>query len=190
MSETHEGVHRHPAPTGFIRKYIFSVDHKVIGIQYIMLALAAVAVGMTMSLLMRLNLSWPGTHWPILETLFPTGAPGGIMTPEFYLSLVTMHGTIMVFFVLTTAPQGGFGNYFLPIQIGAPDMAFLVLNMLSFWTTFIALVVILASFFVAGGAPLHGWTGYPPLSAVQSTGPGEGLGADLWITSIAIFCAA
>jgi cytochrome c oxidase subunit 1 len=75
-AETHEGVHRHPAPTGFIRKYIFSVDHKVIGIQYIMLALAAVAVGMTMSLLMRLNLSWPGTSWPILETLFPTGAPG------------------------------------------------------------------------------------------------------------------
>src|SRR5215470_14181368 len=122
---SHEGVHRHPAPTGFIRKYIFSVDHKVIGIQYIMLALTAVVVGMTMSLLMRLNLSWPGTHWPILETLFPTGAPGGIMTPEFYLSLVTMHGTIMVFFVLTTAPQGGFGNYFLPIQIGAEDVVVL-----------------------------------------------------------------
>ena len=87
-SETHEGVHRHPAPTGFIRKYIFSVDHKIIGIQYIMLALAAVVVGMAMSLLMRLSLSWPGTSWPILETLFPTGAPGGIMTPEFYLSLV------------------------------------------------------------------------------------------------------
>src|SRR5687768_3879068 len=111
--ETHEGVHRHPAPTGFIRKYIFSIDHKVIGIQYIMLALAAVVVGMVMSLLMRLNLSWPTTNWPILETLFPSGAPGGVMTPEFYLSLVTMHGTIMVFFVLTTAPQGGFGNYFL-----------------------------------------------------------------------------
>ena len=116
-AETHD-VHRHPAPTSFIRKYIFSIDHKVIGIQYIMLALAAVLVGMIMSLLMRLNLSWPGTSWPILETLFPTGAPGGVMTPEFYLSLVTMHGTIMVFFVLTTAPQGGFGNYFLPIQIG------------------------------------------------------------------------
>ena len=101
-----------------------------------------------------------------------------------------MHGTIMVFFVLTTAPQGGFGNYFLPIQIGAPDMAFPVLNMLSFWTTFVAFVVMLAAFFVTGGAPLHGWTGYPPLSALQSSGPGEGLGADLWITSIAIFCAA
>ena len=142
-AETHE-VHRHPAPTGFIRKYIFSIDHKVIGIQYIMLALAAVIVGMIMSLLMRLNLSWPGTSWPILETLFPTGAPGGVMTPEFYLSLVTMHGTIMVFFVLTTVPQSGFGNYFLPIQIGAEDMAFPVLNMMSFWTTFLALCIMIS----------------------------------------------
>src|ERR1700704_1586818 len=188
--DTHEAVHRHEPPTGFIRKYIFSLDHKVIGIQYIILALVAVLVGMTMSVLMRMNLSWPGTHWPILATLFPEGAPGGVMNPEFYLSLVTMHGTIMVFFVLTTAPQGGFGNYFLPIQIGAPDMAFPVLNMLSFWTTFVAFVTILAAFFVQGGAPLHGWTGYPPLSALQSAGPGEGLGADLWITSIAIFCIA
>ena len=102
---THDEVHRHPAPTGFIRKYIFSLDHKVIGIQYIILALVAVVVGMAMSLLMRLNLSWPGTSWPILGTLFPTGAPNGVMNPEFYLSLVTMHGTIMVFFVLTTAPR-------------------------------------------------------------------------------------
>ena len=87
-----------------------------------------------------------------------------------------MHGTIMVFFVLTTAPQGGFGNYFLPIQIGAPDMAFPVLNMLSFWTTFVAFVVMLAAFFVTGGAPLHGWTGYAPLSALPSAGPGEATG--------------
>src|SRR6266849_2651694 len=101
---------------------------------------------------------------------------------------IHMHFTIMVFFVLTTAPQGGFGNYFLPIQIGAPDMAFPVLNMLSFWTTFIAFVVMIAAFFVSGGAPLHGWTGYPPLSALQSAGPGEGLGADLWVISIALFC--
>ena len=88
------------------------------------------------------------------------------MTPELYLSLMTMHGTIMVFFVLTTVPQSGFGNYFLPIQIGAEDMAFPVLNMMSFWTTFLALVVMVAAFFVQGGAPLAGWTAYPPLSAV------------------------
>jgi cytochrome c oxidase subunit I len=177
---TSEVVHAHAAPQGFIRKYIFSLDHKVIGIQYFFLALTSVWVGMILSLFMRIHLIWPDANLPLI----------GHIQPEAYLSLLTMHGTIMVFFVLTTAPQGGFGNYFLPIQIGAPDMAFPVLNMLSFWTTFVALVIMLASFFVAGGAPLHGWTGYPPLSAVQSTGPGEGLGADLWITSIAIFCAA
>src|SRR5918999_610648 len=193
-AETHE-VHRHPAATGFIRKYIFSLDHKVIGIQYIILALAAVIVGMTMSVLMRLNLSWPGTSWPILETLFPLGAPGGVITPELYLSLVTMHGTIMVFFVLTTAPQGGFGNYFLPIQIGAEDMAFPVLNMLSFWVTFVGLVVIIAAIFAAGSTvvgPTGGWTGYAPLSAIGDllNVPGQGMGMNLWIISIAIFCIA
>src|SRR5438477_11362368 len=173
-------VHAHAAPQGFIRKYIFSLDHKVIGLQYYFLALTAVFVGMLLSLLMRIHMVWPTASIPFF----------GDIKPETYVMLVTMHGTIMVFFVLTTAPQGGFGNYFLPIQIGAPDMAFPVLNMLSFWTTFVAFVIMLAAFFVTGGAPLHGWTGYPPLSAVQSAGPGEGLGADLWITSIAIFCAA
>ena len=190
--ETH-AVHRHPAPTGFIRKYIFSVDHKVIGIQYILLALAAVLVGMAMSVLMRMNLSWPGTNWPILGTLFPGGAPDGMMTPEFYLSLVTMHGTIMVFFVLTTAPQGGFGNYFLPIQIGAEDMAFPYLNMLSFWVTLVGFLVILSAIFFSGAestvGPIGGWTGYAPLSALgQIAGPGQGMGMNLWIISIAIFC--
>jgi cytochrome c oxidase subunit 1 len=205
----HEEVHRHPAPTSFIRKYIFSLDHKVIGIQYIMLALTAVLVGMVMSILMRLNLSWPGTNWPILGTLFPTGAPGGVISPEFYLSLVTMHGTIMVFFVLTTAPQGGFGNYFLPIQIGADDMAFPFLNMMSFWVTFVGFVVLILAIFVegsvavGGGAlgealggggtgtvgPIGGWTGYAPLSALgKIAGPGQGAGVNLWVVSIAIFC--
>jgi len=191
--ESHEGVHRHPAPTGFIRKYIFSLDHKVIGIQYIILALAAVLVGMTMSLLMRLKLSWPDHSWSLLGALFKGGAPGGVMNPEFYLSLVTMHGTIMVFFVLTTAPQGGFGNYFLPIQIGAEDMAFPTLNMMSFWVTFVGFVVILAAIFFSGAestvGPIGGWTGYAPLSAIGAiAGPGQGMGMNLWIISIAIFC--
>jgi len=190
---SHEGVHRHPAPTGFIRKYIFSLDHKVIGIQYILLALAAVLVGMTMSLLMRLKLSWPDHKFALLGTLFKAGAPDGVMNPEFYLSLVTMHGTIMVFFVLTTAPQGGFGNYFLPIQIGAEDMAFPTLNMMSFWVTFIGFVVILAAIFFSGAestvGPIGGWTGYAPLSALGAiAGPGQGMGMNLWIISIAIFC--
>src|SRR5215212_7728177 len=117
------GVHRHPAPTGFVRKYVFSVDHKVIGIQYWFLALFSVFIGMFLSLLMRLQLGWPGQQFGFLKVLFPNAAESGAISPEFYLSLVTMHGTMMVFFVLTTAPQGGFGNYFLPIQIGAADMA-------------------------------------------------------------------
>jgi cytochrome c oxidase subunit I len=177
---TPASVHAHAAPQGFIRKYIFSLDHKVIGLQYYFLALTAVFIGMFLSLLMRIHMIWPTAVLPLV----------GEIKPENYLALMTMHGTIMVFFVLTTAPQGGFGNYVLPIQIGAPDMAFPVLNMLSFWTTFVGFVVILAAFFVSGGAPLHGWTGYAPLSALPSAGPGEGLGADLWITSIAIFCVA
>src|SRR5467141_2815996 len=207
----HEEVHRHPAPTGFIRKYIFSLDHKVIGLQYILLALTAVVVGLVMSVLMRVNLSWPATHIKIMETLFPTGAPGGVMSPEFYLSLVTMHGTIMVFFVLTTAPQGGFGNYFLPIQIGAEDMAFPFLNMMSFWVTLVGFLVLLTAIFAEGNqaigawfsklgesafgggsgtvGPIGGWTGYAPLSALgKVAGPGQGAGVSLWIISIAIFC--
>src|SRR5512132_252291 len=175
-----QDAHAHAAPQGFIRKYIFSLDHKIIGLQYFFLALTAVWVGMVLSLFMRIHLIWPDANLPLV----------GHIAPEAYLSLLTMHGTIMVFFVLTTAPQGGFGNFVLPIQIGAPDMAFPVLNMLSFWTTFVGFIVILAAFFVTGGAPLHGWTGYPPLSALSSAGPGEQLGADLWITSIAIFCIA
>ena len=177
---TTASIHAHAAPQGFIRKYIFSLDHKVIGLQYYFLALTAVFVGMFLSLLMRIHLIWPQVSLPLV----------GEIKPETYLSLLTMHGTIMVFFVLTTAPQGGFGNYFLPIQVGAPDMAFPVLNMLSFWTTFIAFVTIIAAFFVTGGAPLHGWTGYAPLSALPNSGPGEQLGADLWVASIALFCIA
>src|SRR5262249_29174575 len=181
----------HHAPQGFIRKYVFSMDHKVIGIQYYFLGLFSVFVGMFLSLLMRYHMVNPAAKVGWFESLWPTGAAGGVMTPELYLSLMTMHGTIMVFFVLTTVPQSGFGNYFLPIQIGAEDMAFPVLNMMSFWTTFLALVVMMAAFFVKGGAPLAGWTAYPPLSAVGATsGAGEGTGQPLWIISIAIFCLA
>src|SRR5437660_7832083 len=159
-------VHSH-APQGFIRKYIFSLDHKVIGIQYFFLALTAVFVGMALSLLMRVHMIWPTANWPLV----------GEIKPETYLAFLTMHGTIMVFFVLTTAPQGGFGNYVLPIQIGAHDMAFPVLNMLSFWVTFVSLGVMIAALFATGGAPISGWTAYAPLSALgQIAGPGEGLG--------------
>jgi cytochrome c oxidase subunit 1 len=190
MSETHHAA-VHEAPTGFIRKYIFSLDHKVIGIQYIFLALVAAFLGMGLSLIFRLRLAWPTETWPLLAKIFPAGFEGGPMTPEFYLAMLTMHGTIMVFFVLTTAPQSGFGNYFLPIQIGADDMAFPTLNMLSFWVTFVSMMVMVAALFVTGGAPISGWTAYAPLSAVgQIAGPGLGAGQTLWIISIAIFCVA
>ncbi|MDT4898695.1 MAG: cytochrome c oxidase subunit [Acidobacteriota bacterium] len=178
VNEGHEAVHRHEPPKSFIRKYIFSLDHKVIGVQYLTLALVAVFVGMILSVLMRLSLTWPDMTWPII----------GAIKPDSYLSLLTIHGTMMVFFVLTTAPQGGFGNYFLPIQIGADDMAFPTLNMLSFWVTLVGFIVLVASFFVPEGAPIGGWTAYPPLSAIPSAGPGQGTGMNLWILSIAIFC--
>jgi cytochrome c oxidase subunit 1 len=181
----------HEAPRGFIRRYIFSKDHKIIGLQYYFLALFSVFLGMSLSLFMRFHLVKPNAAVGWFETLWPAGAPGGVMTPELYLSLMTMHGTIMVFFVLTTAPQSGFGNYFLPLQIGAEDMAFPTLNMLSFWITLLALVVMVAAFFVEGGPPLGGWTSYPPLSAVGAiAGPGQGAGQTLWVLSLAIFCGA
>src|ERR1041385_9141893 len=171
----------HHAPSGFWRKYVFSLDHKVIGIQYYFLGLFSVFVGMFLSLLMRFHMVNPAVPVSWMKMLWPTGAPGGVMTPELYLSLMTMHGTIMVFFVLTTVPQSGFGNYMLPIQIGAEDMAFPVLNMMSFWTTFLALCLMISAFFVEGGAPLGGWTAYPPLSAVgRLAGPGQGAGQTMW----------
>ena len=186
-----QSAHQHTAPTGFIRKYVFSLDHKVIGKQYYGLALVAVFVGMVLSWLLRIHLAYPNWHIPFLSKLSATGAPGGVMTPEYYLSLLTMHGTLMVFFVLTNAPFAAFGNYFLPIQIGAEDMAFPRFNMMSFWLTFLAFLVMMASFFVADGPPISGWTAYAPLSAIGGdAGPGLALGQDLWAVSIAIFCVA
>ena len=191
MSDAAVHAHQHTEPTGFIRKYIFSMDHKVIGRQYYYLALFSVFIGMILSWLVRFHLVWPAAHIPLLGKLSPNGAPGGVMTPEYYLSLLTIHGTIMVFFVLTTAPQGAFGNIFLPIEIGAEDMAFPLLNMLSFWTTFAALIPLLLSFFVGDGPPISGWTAYPPLSAVGSdAGPGLGTGQTLWVISIFLFTVA
>ncbi|MGD0425360.1 MAG: cbb3-type cytochrome c oxidase subunit I [Candidatus Acidiferrales bacterium] len=182
-------AHQHSAPTSFIRKHIFSLDHKVIGKQYYGLALLAVFIGMGLSWLMRIHLGWAAWPIPLLDKLSAVGAPQGVMTPEYYLSLMTMHGTIMVFFVLTNAPFAAFGNYFLPIQIGAEDMAFPRFNMMSFWTTFVAFCVMMAAFFVSDGPPISGWTAYAPLSAVGGdAGPGLAMGQNLWGISIAIFC--
>ena len=174
---------RMEVPRGYVGRFVFSTNHKVIGVQYLFLSLAAVTVGIVLSLLMRFHLVWPQAHLPFVG--------GGIVTPEQYLSFVTMHGTIMVFFVLTIAPQAAFGNYFLPLQIGAPGMAFPRLNMLSFWLTFAAFACMLAAFAVPGGGPISGWTAYPPLSALGDiTGPGEGIGQTMWIVSISLFCLA
>src|SRR5438874_13016195 len=183
-------MHDHAAPQGFLRKYVFSVDHKVIGKQYYGLGLLAVLIGMGLSWLMRIHLVWPNFGIPGLQWLSSSGAPGGVITPEYYLQLMTMHGTLMVFFVLTNVPFAGFGNYFLPIQIGAEDMAFPRFNMMSFWVTFVGFVVLLSAIFASGGATvgsIGGWTQYAPLSALgEIAGPGQGTGVTLWVISIAI----
>ena len=185
----HAVAAHHAPPTSFIRKHIFSLDHKVIGKQYYALALVAVLVGMVLSWLMRIHLGWTNFAIPGLHLLSANGAPGNIMTPEYYLQLMTMHATIMVFFVLTTAPFAAFGNYFLPIQVGAEDMPFPHFNMMSFWVTFVGFLVLVSSFFVSDGPTLGGWTQYAPLSAIGAVGgPGEGTGVVLWAASIAIFC--
>jgi cytochrome c oxidase subunit 1 len=172
-----------------VRRYLFTTNHKIVGLQYFWLSLIAVLVGIALSLLMRFHVVSPNAKVGWFEALWPTGASGGVMTPELYLSLMTMHGTIMIFFVLSVTPQSAFGHYFLPLQIGSRRMAFPLLSALSFWFTAAAFLVMLSAFFVPGGAPLSGWTAYPPLSAIGAvTGPGEGLGQTLWIASIGIFC--
>ena len=182
-------AHQHTAPTSFIRKHVFSLDHKVIGKQYYALALLAALCGMALSWMMRIHLGWTNAAIPGLQLLSKTGAPGGVMTPEYYLQLMTMHGTIMVFFVLTTAPFAAFGNFFLPIQVGAEDMPFPRFNMMSFWVTFVAFVVLMSSFILGDGPTLGGWTQYAPLNSVGAvSGPGQGLGVILWMISIALFC--
>src|ERR1700692_4465869 len=187
-TSVHAAQH-HAPPTSFIRKHVFSLDHKVIGKQYYVLALVAAYVGMFLSWVMRIHLAWTNAAIPGLQLLSKTGAPGGVITPEFYLQLMTMHGTIMVFFVLTTAPFAAFGNFFLPIQVGAEDMPFPRFNMMSFWVTFLAFVVLMSSFFLGDGPTLGGWTQYAPLNTVGSAGgPGQGLGVVLWAASIALFC--
>src|SRR5216683_5624708 len=180
---------QHGAPTSFLRKHVFSLDHKVIGKQYYALALLAAVIGMFLSWLMRIHLGFGSYAIPGLHLLSKSGAPGNVMTPEYYLQLMTMHGTIMVFFVLTTAPFAAFGNFFLPIQVGAEDMPFPRFNMMSFWVTFVAFVVLMASFVIGDGPTLGGWTQYAPLNAVGAVaGPGQGMGVVLWMISIALFC--
>ncbi len=163
-----------------ILRRVFATDHRTLGLRYLGLSAVAVVGGTLMSLAMRVHVVWPDL--PV---------PGwGLVKPEDYLKLVTLHGTLMLFFVLTLAPQAGFGNLILPAQIGARGMAFPRLNAAAFWVMAAALAVLIGSGFVEGGAAISGWTAYPPLSAVASAGPGQGLGMDLWLLSIGLFAVS
>jgi cytochrome c oxidase subunit 1 len=188
-AEAHTDVHAH-APQGFVWKYIFSKDHKVIGIQYYVTAMFMALIAGLLAMTIRLQIGWPQSEFPTLGKILSAGFDGGVMKPEFYAMLFTMHGTIMVFFVLSTAPVSGFGNILIPLQVGARDMAFPFLNGLSFWTFFVGCVVILASFFVGSGAAAAGWTSYPPLSALKDAVPGSQTGQTFWIVGMVLFIAS
>jgi len=174
-------------PHGFVRRYIFSTDHKVIGIQYMLTAMFAAVVAGLLAVMMRIQLAWPDSRWPLLETILPEAVSDGVMKPEFYLAMVTMHGTLMAFFVISFALVSGLGNYLIPLQIGARDMAYPLLNMLSYWIGLLGAIIGLGSFFVEGGAAASGWTAYPPLSAVRQAIPGSAMGQTLWLLGVALF---
>jgi len=170
------------------RKYIFSLDHKVIGLQYALTSLVFLLTGFLLAVLFRWQLAYPGQPVPIVGNWFgELNAPGGVMLPEFYNQLVAMHGTIMVFLAVVPLSVGAFGNYLIPLQIGAPDMAFPRLNMASYWTYLAGGVVMLASFFVRGGAPNSGWTSYPPLADFATMGQTLWLGGMFLLIVSAMF---
>src|SRR5437773_9179335 len=180
MSQQHA---EHQLP--FIRKYIFSTDHKVIGIQFLFLSLFFMIFGGLMAMMVRWQVGYTDKPMP-LGTLFPESMmPEGHMGPEVYNMLFTMHGSIMIFLVIIPILTGAFGNYLIPLMIGARDMAFPRLNMLSFWVSLTGGTIVASSFFVEGGTAATGWTAYPPLSAdPQYTG--VGLGQTLWIVGVLI----
>lgn len=184
---THEEHHGHQ---NFLTKWVFSEDHKVISKQYLITAMVMGTIGVAMSLLFRMQLAYPGESFPIFETLLGGWAPDGVMSPSIYLALVTIHGTIMVFFVLTGGLSGTFSNLLIPLQIGARDMASGFINMLSYWLFFISSLIMVFSLFIESGPASAGWTVYPPLSALPKAIPGSGLGMTLWLVSIALFIAS
>ena len=169
----------------FVRKYIFSTDHKIIGIQFLLMSFVFLLFGGLMAMMMRWQLGFPDQPLPAGQLLPETMAPGGFLLPEFYNSLVTMHGTIMVFFAIMPLLVGVFGNFLIPLKIGAPDMAFPRLNMASFWIALTAGILIMAGFFVEGGAAGAGWTSYAPLSASPEWTGVVG-GQQLWLVSLAV----
>jgi cytochrome c oxidase subunit I len=182
--------HGHHKET-FITKYIFSIDHKMIAKQYLISGLLMGIVGVVLSLFFRMQIAWPEESFEVFKIfLGEKMAPGGVMRNDIYLALVTIHGTIMVFFVLTAGLSGTFSNLLIPLQIGARDMASGFMNMLSFWMFFISSVVMICSLFVESGPASAGWTIYPPLSAIEEAIPGSGMGMTLWLVSMAIFIAS
>jgi len=185
----HEEGHEHHHDN-FITKYIFSQDHKMIAKQFLITGITMAFIAMTLSILFRIQLAYPDKAFPLLEILLGRFAPGGRLDPNFYLSLVTIHGTIMVFFVLTAGLSGTFSNLLIPLQVGARDMASPFMNMLSYWFFFIACVIMLSSFFVQKGPASGGWTVYPPLSALPKAMPGSEAGMTLWLASMVCFVAS
>jgi cytochrome c oxidase subunit 1 len=182
----HDHDHEHHKET-FVTKYLFTQDHKMIAKQFMFTGIFMAIVGLFMSLIFRLQLAFPDTEMPFLESIIGSWGKDGKLDPNFYLALVTMHGTIMVFFVLTAGLSGTFSNFLIPLQVGARDMASGFMNMLSYWFFFLSTVVMIASIFVANGPAGGGWTVYPPLSALPAANPGSGLGMDLWLVSMALF---
>jgi len=181
--------HHHHKET-FITKYIFSQDHKMIAKQYLITGMFMGVIGVFMSMLFRLQLAYPDQSFSIIEAFLGKGGEGGQMTPDMYMGLVTIHGTIMVFFVLTAGLSGTFSNLLIPLQIGARDMASGFLNMISYWLFFLSSLIMFLSIFVHTGMASAGWTIYPPLSALPQAMSGSGLGMTLWLVSMAIFIAS
>ncbi len=182
--------HEHHHEDNFITKYIFSQDHKMIAKQFLLTGMMWAFIGGLFSVIFRLQLAWPEESFPFLESLLGRWAEGGKLDPVFYYALVTMHGTILVFFVLTAGLSGTFANFLIPLQVGARDMASPMLNMLSYWFFAVSGMVMFASLFVQTGPAAAGWTMYPPQSALPQANPGSGLGTDLWLISMALFIAS
>ncbi|MFY8213755.1 MAG: cytochrome c oxidase subunit I [Flavobacterium sp.] len=187
----HDHDHEHHHKDTFVTKYIFSIDHKMIAKQYLITGIIMGVIGVAISLLFRLQLAWPEESFQVFKIfLGESYAPNGVLTNDRYLALVTIHGTIMVFFVLTAALSGTFSNLLIPLQIGARDMASGLLNMISYWLFFLSSVIMVVSLFVESGPASAGWTVYPPLSALPQAISGSGAGMTLWLVSMAIFIAA
>ena len=190
LSAEHQEDHGHHHKETFVTKYIFSQDHKMISKQYLITGLFMGIIGIGMSLIFRMQLAWPDKQFPIYEVLLGKWGLDGVMDPSVYLALVTIHGTIMVFFVLTAGLSGTFSNLLIPLQIGARDMASGFLNMISYWLFFLSSLIMVLSLFVEAGPASAGWTIYPPLSALPQAIPGSGAGMTLWLVSMAIFIAS